>query len=75
MLEVGSALPSPSFRNYTLVKPQGGSPRDLGVRQSLPVSGSGVGEEEEEYAAAMQGCSSSGRLTHEGSVFQLLSQV
>jgi len=32
-LEAGSALPSPSFRNYTLVNPQVGSPRDLGVRQ------------------------------------------
>ncbi len=42
---------------------------------SSPVSGFGVGEEEEEYAAAVQGCSSSGGLTHEGSVSQLLSQV
>ncbi len=32
MLEVRSALPSPHFRNYTLVNPQVGSPRDLGVR-------------------------------------------
>jgi hypothetical protein len=43
---------------------------------SLPVFGSGVGEEEEEeYAAAVQGRSSSGGFTHEGSVSQLLSQV
>jgi hypothetical protein len=32
VLEVGNALPSPSFRNYTLVNPQVGSPQDLGVR-------------------------------------------
>jgi hypothetical protein len=42
---------------------------------SLLVFGFGVGEEEEEYVAAVQGCSSSGGFTHEGSVFQLLSQV
>ncbi len=37
--------------------------------------GSGVGEEEEECAAAVQGRSSSRGSTHEGSVSQLLSQV
>jgi hypothetical protein len=42
---------------------------------SSPVFESGVGEEEEEYVAAVQGCSSSGGFTHEGSVSQLLSQV
>jgi hypothetical protein len=42
---------------------------------SLPVFGSGVGEEEEEYAVAVQGRSSLGGFTHEGSVSQLLSQV
>ncbi len=31
--------------------------------------GSGVGEEEEEYAVAVQGRSLSGGFTHEGSVF------
>jgi hypothetical protein len=36
---------------------------------------SGVGEEEEEYIAVVQGRSSSGGFTHEGSVSQLLSQV
>jgi hypothetical protein len=35
VLEVGSAFRVPTFRNYTLVNPQVGSPRDLGVRQSL----------------------------------------
>jgi hypothetical protein len=35
VLEVGSALPSPKFRNFTEVNPQVGSPRDLGVRQNL----------------------------------------
>jgi hypothetical protein len=33
VLEVGSAFRVPTFRNYTLVNPQVGSPRDLGVRQ------------------------------------------
>jgi hypothetical protein len=42
---------------------------------SLPVSEFGVGEEEEEYATAVQGRFSSGGFTHESSVFQLLSQV
>ncbi len=37
--------------------------------------GSGVSEEEEEYVVAVQGRSSSGGFTHEGSVSQLLSQV
>ncbi len=37
--------------------------------------GFGVAEEEEEYAIAVQGHSSSGGFTHEGSVSQLLSQV
>jgi hypothetical protein len=32
-LEAGSAFRVPTFRNYTLVNPQVGSPRDLGVRQ------------------------------------------
>jgi hypothetical protein len=31
-LEAGSAFRVPTFRNYTLVNPQVGSPRDLGVR-------------------------------------------
>jgi hypothetical protein len=31
VLEVGSAFRVPTFRNYTLVNPQVGSPRDLGV--------------------------------------------
>jgi hypothetical protein len=31
VLEVGSAFRVPTFRNYTLVDPQVGSPRDLGV--------------------------------------------
>jgi len=35
---------------------------------SSPVFESGVGEEEEEYVAAVQGCSLSGGFTHEGSV-------
>ncbi len=35
MLEVGSAFRVPTFRNYTLVNPQVGSPRDLGVRHHL----------------------------------------
>jgi hypothetical protein len=39
------------------------------------VFGSGVSEEEEEYVVAVQGRSSSGGFTHEGSVSQLLSQV
>jgi len=34
VLEVRSAFRVPTFRNYTLVNPQVGSPRDLGVRQS-----------------------------------------
>jgi len=42
---------------------------------SLLVSEFGVGEEEEEYATAVQGRFSSGGFTHESSVFQLLSQV
>jgi hypothetical protein len=33
-LEAGSAFRVPTFRNYTLVNPQVGSPRDLGVRQT-----------------------------------------
>jgi hypothetical protein len=33
VLEVGSAFPVPTFYNYTLVNPQVGSPRDLGVCQ------------------------------------------
>jgi hypothetical protein len=33
VLKVGSAFQVPTFRNYTLVNPQVGSPRDLGVRQ------------------------------------------
>jgi hypothetical protein len=32
VLKVGSAVRVPIFRNYTLVNPQVGSPRDLGVR-------------------------------------------
>jgi hypothetical protein len=32
VLEVGNAFRVPTFRNYTLVNPQVGSPRDLGVR-------------------------------------------
>jgi hypothetical protein len=32
VLEVESAFRVPTFRNYTLVNPQVGSPRDLGVR-------------------------------------------
>jgi len=36
MLEVGSAFRVPTFRNYTLVNPQVGSPRDLGVRHFEP---------------------------------------
>ncbi len=35
VLEVGSAFRVPTFRNYVLVNPQVGSPRDLGVRQLL----------------------------------------
>jgi hypothetical protein len=35
VLEVGSAFRIPTFRNYTLVNPQMGSPRDLGVRHKL----------------------------------------
>jgi hypothetical protein len=31
-LEAGSAFRVPTFRNYTLVNPQVGSPWDLGVR-------------------------------------------
>jgi hypothetical protein len=41
---------------------------------SSPVFKSGVGEEKE-YAAAVQGRSSSGGFTHESNVSQLLSQV
>jgi len=32
-LEAESAFRVPTFRNYTLLNPQVGSPRDLGVRQ------------------------------------------
>ncbi len=35
MLEVRSAFRIPTFRNYTLVNPQVGSPRDLGVRHMV----------------------------------------
>ncbi len=35
-LEAGSAFRVPTFRNYILVNPQVGSPRDLGVRQLPP---------------------------------------
>ncbi len=35
MLEVGSAFRVPTFRNYTLVNPQVGSPWDLGMRHQL----------------------------------------
>jgi hypothetical protein len=37
LFRVGSRerLLSPSFRNYTLVNPQVGSPRDLGVRHMV----------------------------------------
>jgi hypothetical protein len=38
-LEAGSAFRVPTFRNYTLVNPQGGSPRDLGVRQLTKLEG------------------------------------
>jgi hypothetical protein len=34
VLEVGSASRVPTSRNYTLVNPQVGSPRDLGMRHS-----------------------------------------
>jgi hypothetical protein len=34
-LEVGSAFRIATFRNYTLVNPQVGSPQDLGVRQLI----------------------------------------
>ncbi len=37
MLEVGSAFRILTFRNYTLVNPQVGSPRDLGVRHKVSV--------------------------------------
>jgi hypothetical protein len=33
VLEVGSALQVPTFRNYTKLNPQVGSTRDSGVRQ------------------------------------------
>jgi hypothetical protein len=36
-LEAGSAFRVPTFRNYTLVNPQVGSPRDLGVRQIISI--------------------------------------
>ncbi len=35
VLEVESAFRVPTFRNYTLVNPQVGSPRDLGVRHMV----------------------------------------
>jgi len=45
------------------------------MEKSSPVFGFGVGEEEEEYATAVQGCSSSSGFTHEGSVSELFSLV
>jgi hypothetical protein len=39
VLEVGSAFRVPTFRNYTLVNPQVGSPQDLGVRHILSERG------------------------------------
>jgi hypothetical protein len=43
-LEAGSAFRVPTFRNYTLVNPQVGSPRDLGVRQSFIIGLHGLSD-------------------------------
>jgi hypothetical protein len=49
VLEVRSAFQVPTFRNYTLVNPQVGSPRDLGVRHFDP-AGRLLGDFVAEYA-------------------------
>jgi hypothetical protein len=59
VLEVGSAFRVPTFRNYNLVNPQVGSPRDLGVRhlvselkEARPSSWCGDGTQEDLQATA-----------------------